>query len=245
MSDQPPPPPPGSTPFPPPVGMGRTESADLKRTRGIERAAIVLVAIASVLGILTVFALRGVQDFADAYLAGELDEAEFTEKVAPAVLVPVVQGLTTLAAAVVVIIWMFRLAANLRALGRHTTWGPGWAIGGWFLPPMLYIIPLLMFGELWKASSPQTAWRDERMSPLVPTWFALYSVVPLVVSSVQGGFGISDLANSEQDLAEQLTGGQTGAVLSALVTAAAGVAFVAMARGLGARHRRFTGETPA
>ena len=52
-------------------------------------------------------------------------------------------------------IWMYRMAANHRALQRNGTWAPGWAIGGWFLPPGgLYIIPFLMFRELWKASDP-------------------------------------------------------------------------------------------
>ena len=54
-------------------------------------------------------------------------------------------------------IWMFKMAKNVRALGRQgLRYAPGWAIGGWFVPPcVLYVVPWLMFRELWKASDPE------------------------------------------------------------------------------------------
>ena len=63
-------------------------------------------------------------------------------------------GLLVIPIAVLTIIWMFRMAGNLRQLGRTgATWAPGWAIGGWFCPPCaIYAIPWLMFRELWRGS---------------------------------------------------------------------------------------------
>ena len=74
-------------------------------------------------------------------------------------MIGVAQGALQIAAAVVVIIWMYRLAWNHRALHRGGTWGPAWAIGGWFLPPIVYVIPTLMLHELWKAVRSRRAGR--------------------------------------------------------------------------------------
>ena len=60
----------------------------------------------------------------------------------------------SIALVVLSIIWLYRVPPNHRALGRALTWAPGWAIGGWFLPPLLYVIPLLVLREAWKAADP-------------------------------------------------------------------------------------------
>ena len=72
-------------------------------------------------------------------------------------------------------IWLFRIAKNHQALGRRLTWAPGWAIGGWFLPPIVYVIPTLMLRESWKAADPEVPAGDERWksssdSPLLWIW---------------------------------------------------------------------------
>ena len=83
-------------------------------------------------------------------------------------------------------IWLYRIVANHRAIGRQLTWAPGWAIGGWFLPPfVLYIIPMLMLSESWKATDPEVPpgddrWRQNSVSPLVYVWWVLYGLVPIV-----------------------------------------------------------------
>lgn len=253
VSDQPPPPPVGSTPLPPPPGYAAVAAApmgsvSLRRTSGVERAAIVLVAISALFGLLTIPVTSSVESDADAFLAGEIDETEFLEQVAPALLTSVVHGLAVIAAAVLVMIWMYRIAANHRALQRATRWAPGWAIGGWFLPPLLFVIPMLMLREMWKASDPEVPpasgdrWKSGASSPLIVVWFVLYSVVPLVISGVQGGGSLAAFGGSEDDLAEQLTGSQTVAIAAAVVALAAAAVFITLTRRLGARHRRLTGE---
>ena len=55
---------------------------------------------------------------------------------------------------VLVMIWMYRISANLRAFGMTTTWHPLFAIFGWFLPPVvLYVIPFLMLREQWTSQT--------------------------------------------------------------------------------------------
>ena len=42
---------------------------------------------------------------------------------------------------VVFIIWQFRHAKNAQVLGARGGLGPGWAIGGWFIPLANYVLP--------------------------------------------------------------------------------------------------------
>lgn len=226
-----------------PTPMGMTT---LKRTAGVERAALTLVVAVAVLSVLGLVLGRTVVDDADAFLAGTTDQDAFIEAIAPYLLLSFVEGLAIVASAILVIVWMHRIAKNHALLHRGATWGPGWAIGGWFLPPVLYIIPFLMFRELWKASDPDVPiggeWRDGRVAPIVSIWFVLYSVVPVVLLAFQTSDVMSAFAASETEMAEQITGGQGPAVAGVLATIAGAAAFVVMARGIGARHRQLTGE---
>ncbi len=225
-----------------------TSSVQLKRVGGVTTAAIVLVAVSALVAVLTVLVGQSFSDEAETYLADGMSNTDFVEEVAPYLLLTLLQGAVSIAAAVLVIIWMFRIAKNHRTLRRVGTWGPGWAIGGWFLPPLLYIIPTLMFRELWKASDPDVPvggdWKSGRTSPLVWVWFVLYSLIPVILLFAQGGDTFGSLGGSEDQLAEQLTGSQTSVVIATAVTIAGAVAFIALARALTGRHRRLIGESP-
>jgi len=225
-----------------------TSSVPLKRVGGVTTAAIVLVAVSALVAVLTVLVGQSFSDEAETYLADGMSNTDFVEEVAPYLLLTLLQGAVSIAAAVLVIIWMFRIAKNHRTLRRVGTWGPGWAIGGWFLPPLLYIIPTLMFRELWKASDPDVPvggdWKSGRTSPLVWVWFVLYSLVPVILLFAQGGDTLGSLGGSEDQLAEQLTGSQTSVVIATAVTIAGAAAFIALARALTSRHRRLIGESP-
>ncbi len=49
--------------------------------------------------------------------------------------------LTALALVVVFIIWQYRHAKNAETLGVRGGLGPGWAIGGWFIPLANFVLP--------------------------------------------------------------------------------------------------------
>jgi hypothetical protein len=219
----------------------------LKRIGGIGRVAMLLVATTSAASVAAVAITATVTDDARAFLDGEIDRDDFLTSVAPFALVSFLQALSLLASAVLVIVWMHRLARNLRTLHRDTTWGPGWAIGGWFAPPVLYVIPYLTFRELWKASDPEVpvggTWRSNPVSPLVTAWFVVFGPVQLALQLAQIGDTFSGLGAGETAMAEQITGSLAIPTIAAAVDVLAAGLFIAMARRLGDRHRRLTGET--
>ena len=104
-------------------------SVQLARVGGVAKAAMILVAATGLTGILSWVAGRVVLDDAEAFLDGTLSSDDFTSSIAVYGLLTVVQGAVSLASAVLVIVWMYRIAANHKALHRTGTWGPGWAIG--------------------------------------------------------------------------------------------------------------------
>lgn len=220
-------------------------SVRLERVGRLATAATVLVVIAAALALVGVWASQAAQDDAQALLDGTIDNETFLERAAPYLLMTTVQGVITLATAVVTMIWMYRLAKNHRALHRGDTWGPGWAIGGWFVPPLLYVVPTLMLRELWKASDPDVPiggdWRSGRTSPLIWLWFLLYSIGPIGVLIAQSASGFS-LGASERDMANQVIDNQLTTAIGAVVTLAAAGVFIALVRQLTARHRQLTGE---
>ena len=223
-------------------------SVPLQRVGKLATATIVLVAISAAVSLLTIWASSAAQGDAQALLDDSIGTDEFVEQAAPYLLMSTVQGVATLATAVLTIIWMFRIAKNHRTLHRGTTWGPGWAIAGWILPPMLYVIPFLMFREMWKASDPDVPiggdWRSGRVSPMVPVWFVLYSLIPLAILVISAGGGL-DLGASERDLAQQIVDDQPITIVGSLVAVAAAAAFIVLVRQLTDRHRRLTGEAVA
>ena len=231
--------PPGGQPVP-------TASAVLHRIGRLSTATLALTCTVAALSLVSIWASRAARDDARALLDGTIDTEQFIEGAAPYLLMSVVQGVATVATAVVSMVWMFRIARNHRTLHRAGTWGPGWAIGGWFLPPLLFVIPTLMFRELWKASDPDVAigddWRRSPTSALIPLWFVLYSLVPigLLIGTNAGGLS---LGATETDMAQQLLDDQRLTVLSAVVSLAGAIVYVLLVRGLSDRHRRLTGES--
>ncbi len=206
----------------------------------------VLIAVAAVSPVFELLMRQTVVDEADRFLAGETTTTDFTQSILGYVAVSAIPSIVTLAAAVLTMIWMFRIAKNHRTLHRGGTWGPGWGIGGWFAPPMLWVIPTLMLGELWKASDPAVPvggdWKRGKPSLLPWIWFVLWGVLPIVSLA----FGAGDLAEqfgaSERTLAESITGDQTSSIVSMIAAIAAGAVFIVFARALTDRHRQLTGE---
>lgn len=232
-------------------------SVRLQRVGGLAKALVVLTVVAAALTVLSAVLTAGVLGDAEDYVAGRITEDDFLEAYAPVVLLTTAQGVTQLAAAVVTIIWMFRIATNHRTLGRTGFWSPGWAVAGWFLPPgFLFVIPFLVLRQLWRASDPSVPvgderWRDGPVAPVVPAWWVLFGPLPLILSIVSiirgsGPFG-GGLGADTVDLADAIDDGYPLTVVTTIVLVLAAVAWVALVRGLTGRHRRLTGEdvTPA
>jgi uncharacterized protein DUF4328 len=225
-------------------------SVPLKRVRGLTTWIVVLTAIVGIVGVLSTLLSRLASDEASDFLAGRITEDDFVEAYLPALLLGSVQGAATVAIIVLTMIWMYRLAANHRTLQRTGTWAPGWAIGGWFLPPFfLYIIPYLMFRELWKASDRSSPvgdeqWRENSVGSVVTIWWVLYGVaLPAAMAASQVGFGASPYGTDYESLAEAIDERFAITLAASLVGAAAAAAYIVMVRQLSSRHRLLTGES--
>lgn len=250
--DPPPPPPPNLSPPPGYVAYDNAPtSGQLSRVGGVSKALTIVVAVVGAAAVLAAVLTAGARDAARDFREGRITETEFLESYLVVGMLGLVQLAATIAAFVLTIIVMYRLAANHRALGRTGTWKPGWAIGGWFLPPLvLYVIPFLMFRELWKASDPDSRiegdrWKQNPVSPVVTIWWVLYGLVPLALIFLQGaeGMGAGGFASTADALAETIEEQYAVTLVGGVATLAAAIAFIVMIRGLVVRHRQLTGES--
>jgi hypothetical protein len=239
-------PPPGYVAY----GNAPTPLTALRRVGGLSVAVMILTTIVAVGTIGTTLLTAGVTGDAEDYLAGGLSDDEFRDAIGPLNAIQLIVGLATLATFVVSIVWMYRIATNVRAFQRQTTWSPLFAIFGWMLPPfVLYVIPFLMLRELWKASDASNpddpeGWRSSRDTPLVWAWFVLYGIAPVILllfsvgSFLDGGLS----AGSLETLAESLDDFGALAVVSGAINLAAAVVWILLVKQLTARHKQLTSE---
>jgi hypothetical protein len=216
----------------------------------LSKAIVVLTTIVAVATVVTMLLSIGVAGDASDFLAGDASEDDFRDALAPLNSVQALAGVATLATGVTTIIWMYRMARNVRAFGRRTTWPPLFSIFGWFLPPFfLYVIPLLILRELWKASDSAAddgteSWKRGGDPPVLWGWFVFYGLLPFVfflaqIGSVAGtGVGTGDI----ESVAESLDDVGTLVVVSAVSVVGAAICWVVFVRRLTRRHTTLTNE---
>ncbi|WP_420452739.1 DUF4328 domain-containing protein [Ilumatobacter sp.] len=253
-TSSPPPPPPPEPAAPAEYTAYDTGVAGERSTARIGPAArwtVRLVAAAGVASVVSTVVRIAVDVRAADLLAGRVEAAAFDDLFASAQLVSAAAGVIGLAAAVLTVVWMFRVATNLRSLGRRTTWHPSFSVFGWMLPPFGFLVPLLVVREMWKASDPAIGlgsqrWRAGRATPLAHAWFVLYGVVPAIItvatlSSVLEATLEPDRSSLER--AEAVTSTSSLTVVDGAATALAALAWVLLVRRLTARHTELTGES--
>jgi hypothetical protein len=252
MSDPTLPPPPSN--LAPPPGYAAYESTNwqsqLRRIGGLAKAIMILLAVAILGQIVNLATSATARDAAREYLRTR-DEDAFTDELAANAAGGLLFGAAQIAIIVISMIWLYRIASNHRTLGRRLTWAPGWAIGGWFLPPLLFVIPLLMLRESWKASAPDVPpgsdeWRNRSdESAYIWAWFVAYSLVPiaLMIFGASQAWGV--MARDTDDIAEFFDESYGVAIAQGLVTIAGAVTWALVVRTLSRRHVELTGETHA
>lgn len=212
---------------------------------------MILTSIVGVASLLSGITQSGARSDARAFLDGEITEEAFIEAYQSASGAGALASAGQIAVAVLTFVLMFKMARNLRDLDRSTTWGPPWAIAGWFLPPgVLYVIPWLMFRELWKASDPDLEadadWRST--GDPVPfsfyLWWVFFGLVPIPLAIVLGINVVNAglMATDTRALASILAEHYWVTLASSVASAIAAVAYVLLIRALSSRHRRLTGE---
>jgi hypothetical protein len=106
----------------------------------------------------------------------------------------ILAGLVSIAIFVLLIIWLYRAAKNNEALGRQNPrLGPGWAIGGWFIPVAWWVIPFIVLDDVWRGSDPSIprgdpSWRRSSTLPAIWAWLvtALIYFIPNWIASSGG-----------------------------------------------------------
>lgn len=239
----PPPPPPSYVPYGQPEFVGNVKPiALLSRTLGT--MLLVLIPLQA-LAVADSWSLVGT---ARDYLAGRISDTEFENASGGGL--GTLAGFLVIPIAVVSILWMQRMAQNLRAIGRRgITWSPGWAIGGWFVPPgVLYVVPWLMFRELWKASAPDvapgdTSWKQEKVPPIVDLWWVLYGLVP-ILGIITSADTLLSLTTSDDyvEVAKNIDRFATLNIVLAILGIVATGVYHALVRQWSARHMRCTHE---
>jgi Domain of unknown function (DUF4328) len=143
--------------------------------------------------------------------------------------ISLVQGALWIFGAAFFIAWLHRAYRNLEALGAEgLRYGPGWAIGAWFVPILNLFRPAQIVRDVWRGSHPYLAdplaWRDTA----VPLTFALWWAAHLL-SGVFGGIGGS-LRLSAEEAADLEVASALYIAADSLTAVAAVLAFVVVDR---------------
>jgi hypothetical protein len=93
--------------------------------------------------------------------------------------------LLLLGTAVVFIIWQYRHAKNAETLGARGGLGPGWAIGGWFVPLGNFVLPGVQLFQSSKGSDvgARQAGRSPRGAGLVIAWAIAFGLGTAVLGA--------------------------------------------------------------
>jgi hypothetical protein len=222
----------------------------LKRIGALRTAILVLLVVFAIGTVIQIVGIPGVVDSAKDLQAGSISDDEFLDDLAAYNLSGGLTLASQIALIVLTMIWLFRVAKNHQTLGRQLTWGPGWAIGGWFLPPILYVIPFLMLRESWKASDPDVPpfdarWKSGSDTPLLWLWGVLYILVPVVFIAVGVGQQFGAMTSDAEDLADFFDDRLGLLVAQSVASILAAVAWGLLVRALSDRHIRLTGEAGA
>jgi hypothetical protein len=129
-----------------------------------------------------------------------------------------VQTVMLVIGAFVWIAWFHASYANVEALGAKRRYGPGWAIGGWFIPIMSLWRPKQIANDLWAAGEPDG---DPRRPPTLMLWWWLLWILGNGVSGSGIRFGSDPTRAEERTIAILGLGGclidAVAAVLACLV----------------------------
>ena len=110
-------------------------------------------------------------------------------------------GLLFLVVAVVFIIWQFRHAKNAEALGALGGLGPGWAIGGWFVPVANWVLPVLQINQSSRASDVEARrqGRTAGATPIVVVWGILFGIGAAMMLSSGSQAPLDEVSTSTSD----------------------------------------------
>lgn len=253
--EAPPPPPPPPPDLAPPPGYtayspNLSSSLPLKRVGGLAKAIVVVLAVYVVGTLIQIAALPAFVDSSRDFRDGAISRAQFRDDFGQFQLAGSLGGLAQLALVVLSVIWLYRIVKNHVSIGRQVTWKPWAAIAGWVLPPLLFIIPLLLLREHWKAADPTVApgddsWRRNGENPMIWVWFVVYSLVPIVFSVLGADQQIRSFGANLENLADMYVDSRGALIAQSVVGIIAAVVWGVLVRQFTQRHTRLSGEVHA
>jgi multisubunit Na+/H+ antiporter MnhC subunit len=232
-SPPPPAPPPGyyaeGTPQPQPGGApsaAYTPPARWRSLRGLTTAltwlfsAHIVLTVVLIIGVLNHFRVLG-----DKETGGLVFDTKAVNdaNALPAAMI-LLSGLVGLTTFVLLIIWLYRAAKNNEALGRQNPrLGPGWAIGGWFIPIAWWVIPFIILDDVWRGSDPSIArgdptWRRSSTMGAIWAWLvtAVIFTVPSAIASSTGDVRADEPEKVRRDDILRVIGA-VGAIVAAVL----------------------------
>ncbi len=219
--------------------------------RSLTKAWVILTIVAIAASALALVAQLTLRDRASEFRQGTMTLSEFADKLGPYIAASAIAGLVGLATLIVQIIWTFRIAKNMEALGRQgRTFAPGATIAINILGGCtLGILPYFMWRELWKGSDPESPpgdpnWKQRPIGPIVHIWIAANLLSVLVA----GGLGVSNAltrvnSNSDATIAKQLDDRLGFVIAAGVLSVITSLIFLALFRQLAARHTQATRES--
>lgn len=171
--------------LPPPVPPQASldDYRPLRRRANLARAALVLITLASVVAVVFDVAERSLLarvGSGEPVTAGELTASDDRQ-----VAIALVQAGLGILAAAFFIAWLHRAYKNLRPLGVELLrYGPGWAIGAWFVPILNLFRPKQIVNDVWRGSDPELEDRVGWIDGPVPFVFAVWWIAYLGASLV-------------------------------------------------------------
>ena len=154
----------------------------------------------------------------------------------------VAHALLGLALAATFITWQFRHAKNAQALGERGGLGPGWAIGGWFIPIGNYVLPGMQIHQSSRMSDPAVAGQPGakgKGSGIVIVWMVLLAIAALAFVA-GGGLRNTDsegnMVFDEMDDVRSAASGDRTAGMSMILFVGAAVAGGIMVRSLSTKQ---------
>jgi Ca2+/Na+ antiporter len=95
---------------------------------------------------------------------------------------------------VLFVVWQYRHAKNAQRLGQRYGLGPGWAIGGWFIPLANFVLPAM---QIFQASKP--SFRDRwgpRGAGIVIWWAVVFAISTVRLSMIGPTPGYAQFADT-------------------------------------------------
>ena len=254
MSSFPPPPPnPGGwgarpawgTPAGPYGYQAGTPAQAMQSLQGLAVALTVLLPLAGLVAIFNAFAFYNRASINERFEGFGGTPADLVDQQEASDVVSVGLGffaLAVLASGIVFVIWQFRHAKNAEARGGSLGLGPGWAIGGWFIPCANYVLPPIQLHQSAKSSDPETprtaARASGRTAPMIWLWAVAWGIGQTLITSgnltYDAGLDEDRLITNPSDLVF----GDRMAGIGYAVVVLASILAVGMVRELTARQSR-------